>query len=67
MSAQPKLRKAIISNCDKEHEKFISECVVNVLNDNTTLTVVSRAHYANTRSLSASSSTSTCLFLARSA
>jgi len=30
----PKLRKAIISKCNKELVNCISECVLNVLNDN---------------------------------
>jgi hypothetical protein len=32
--AHPKLRKAIIANCDKELVNCISECVLNVLNGN---------------------------------
>jgi hypothetical protein len=32
--AHPKLRKTIISNCDKELANCISECVLNVLNGN---------------------------------
>jgi len=33
-TADPKLRKAIISNCNKELVNCISECVMNVLNGN---------------------------------
>jgi hypothetical protein len=33
-SAQPKLRKAIISNCNRELLNCISECILNVLNGN---------------------------------
>ena len=36
--AKRKLRKAIISNCDKELIHTISECAVNVLRGNVTLT-----------------------------
>ena len=32
--AKPKLHKGIISNCNKKLLKSISECVLNVLNDN---------------------------------
>ena len=38
-SADPKLRKAIISKSNKEFVKCISECVLNVLNGNIKLTV----------------------------
>jgi len=37
-TAEPKLRKAIISNCNKELVNCISECVLNVLNGNIKLT-----------------------------
>jgi len=37
-SAEPKLRKAIISNCNKELVNSISECILNVLNVNVKLT-----------------------------
>jgi len=37
-TADPKLRKAIISNCNKEVVHFISECTLNVLNGNIKLT-----------------------------
>jgi hypothetical protein len=33
-TAQPKLRKAIISNCKREILNCISECILNVLNGN---------------------------------
>ena len=33
-----KLRKAILSNCDRDLENCISECVLNVLNGNVALT-----------------------------
>jgi hypothetical protein len=33
-TAHPKLRKAIIANCDKELVNCISECVLNVLTGN---------------------------------
>jgi len=33
-SAQPKLRKAVISNCNREHLICMSECILNVLNGN---------------------------------
>ena len=33
-TADPKLRKAIISNCNKELVNSISECVLNLLNGN---------------------------------
>jgi len=33
-TADPKLRKAVISNCNKELLNCISECVLNVLNGN---------------------------------
>jgi hypothetical protein len=36
--ARPKLRKAIISNCDVDLVNCISECVLNVLNGNVALT-----------------------------
>jgi len=36
--AMPKLRKAIISNCDKELIKSISECALNELRGNVNLT-----------------------------
>ena len=38
-TADPKLRKAIISNCNEELVNCISECVLNVLNGNIKLTV----------------------------
>ena len=38
MSAQPKLRKAIVSNCDKKHVNCISDCVLSGLNGNIPLT-----------------------------
>ena len=34
---RPKIRKAIISNCDREILNCISECVLNVLNGNIAL------------------------------
>jgi len=37
-TADPKLRKAIISNCNKEVVHCISECILNVLNGNIKLT-----------------------------
>lgn len=37
-SAQPKLRKAIILNCNRDLLNSISECVLNVLNGNIKLT-----------------------------
>ena len=37
--AKPKLRKAIISNCDRELVNSISECGLNVLRGNVKLTV----------------------------
>jgi len=37
--AEPKLPKAIISNCIKELVNSISECILNVLNGNVKLTV----------------------------
>ena len=37
-TAEPKLRKAIISNCNKELVNSISECILNVLNGNVKLT-----------------------------
>jgi len=36
--AEQKLRKAIISNCNKEHVNSISECILNALNENVKLT-----------------------------
>jgi len=33
-TADPRLRKALITNCNKELVNFISECVLNVLNGN---------------------------------
>jgi len=36
--ARPKLRKAIISNCDVDLVNCISECALNVLNGNVALT-----------------------------
>ena len=36
--ARPKLRKAIISNCDRDLLNCISECVLNVLKGNVALT-----------------------------
>jgi len=38
-SADPKLRKAIVSNCNEEHVSCISECVLNVFNGNIKLSV----------------------------
>jgi len=38
-NAKPKLRKAIISNCDKELIHTISECALNVLRGNVNLTL----------------------------
>jgi len=37
-NARPKLRKAIISNCDRDLVNSISECVLNILNGNVALT-----------------------------
>jgi len=37
-NAKPKLRKAILSNCNKELINTISECVLNVLRGNVKLT-----------------------------
>jgi len=37
-TAEPKLRKALISNCNKELVKSISEFILNVLNGNVKLT-----------------------------
>jgi len=37
-TADPKMRKAIISKCNKELVNFISECVLNVLNGHIKLT-----------------------------
>jgi len=37
-TAEPKLHKAIISNCKRELVNSISECVLNVLNGNIKLT-----------------------------
>jgi len=37
-TADPKLRKAIISKCNKELVHCISECILNVLNGNIKLT-----------------------------
>jgi hypothetical protein len=36
--AQPNLRKAIISNCERDLVNCISECVLNGLNDNIAMT-----------------------------
>jgi len=36
-TAEPKLRKAIISNCNKELVNSIIECILNVLNGNVKL------------------------------
>ena len=36
--ARPKLRKTIISNCDRDIVNCISECVLNVPNGNVALT-----------------------------
>ena len=36
--ARPKLRNAIISNCDRDLVNCVSECVLNVLNGNVSLT-----------------------------
>ena len=36
-TATPKLRKAIVSNCDRELVNSICECVLNVLNGNVRL------------------------------
>jgi len=41
-TAEPRLRKAIDSNCKKELEKTISECVLNALNGNIKLTGCSK-------------------------
>jgi len=41
-TAQPKLRKAIISNSNRELLNSISECILNVLNGNLKLTVCSK-------------------------
>ena len=37
-TAKPRLRKAIIKNCNSDLVKSISECVLNVLSDNLKLT-----------------------------
>ena len=37
-NAKPKLRKAILTNCNRELVKTISECVLNVLKGNLKLT-----------------------------
>ena len=37
-TVEPKLRKAIISNCNKELVNSISECILNVWNGNVKLT-----------------------------
>jgi len=37
-TAEPKLRKAILSNCNKELVNSINECIPNVLNGNVKLT-----------------------------
>jgi len=34
---EPKLRKAIISNCDKDLVNCVSECALNLLHDNVKL------------------------------
>ena len=36
--AKPKVRKAIVSNCDKELNNSVSECALNVLRGNVNLT-----------------------------
>jgi hypothetical protein len=35
--SQPKLRKAVISNCDRNLMNWINECVLNILNGNIAL------------------------------
>ena len=39
---QPKLRKAIISNCNRELLDRITECILNVLNGNLKVTDISK-------------------------
>jgi len=41
-TAEPRLRKAIVSNCKKDLVNTISECVLNVLNGNIKLTGCSK-------------------------
>ena len=44
--ALTKLRKAITSNCERDLVNCISECVLNVLNSNVSLTQVSKHRLA---------------------
>jgi len=60
-AADPILRKAIISKCNKELGNCISECALNVLNGNIKLTCCDTRKLQNTRRRFASSSTGTCL------
>ena len=43
-TAQPKLRKAIISNCNQELLNCISECILNVLNGNLCQTALNKSY-----------------------
>ena len=40
--ARPKLRKAIISNCDKDLVNYVSECALNLLHGNVKLSDCAR-------------------------
>ena len=40
--ARPKLRKGIISNCDKDLVNFVSECALNLLHGNVKLSDCTR-------------------------
>jgi len=50
-TAQQKLRKAIITNCNKELVNSISECILNVLNGNVKLSGCSKGKLRNYKAL----------------
>jgi len=50
-TAHPKLRKAIITNCNKELVNSISECILNVLNGNVKLSGCRRRKLRNYKAL----------------
>jgi len=64
-AAQPKLRKAIIRNCDKDLVKCVSECALNLLHGNVKLSGCARKKLQNTDVSSERLSAGACHWLAR--
>ena len=60
-TADSKLRKAIISKCNKKLVNCISECILNVLNGNIKMKFYVTPSYKNTRRRFAKSSKGACL------